>query len=112
MRITFQSQGGIAFFPKLNQPVVIESDQLPAEQQVKLEGLLKATRFFALPTSVGERKKGAADMREYTLRVEDGAQDHTIHVTEPFENSQLEQLIAELRTHARKAVSPQGQNPR
>jgi len=106
MRITFQSHGGIAFFPKLSQPVVIETDQLPAQQRLKLEGLLQSTRFFAMPALLGKKGKGAADMREYTLRVEDGAQDHTVRVTEPFEDPQLEQLIAELRAHARAKAGP------
>src|SRR5215472_1510504 len=63
MRITFQSQGGIAFFPGLNRPVVIDTAQLPAEERSKLEGLLQSTRFFALPASVGQTRRGAADVR-------------------------------------------------
>jgi hypothetical protein len=101
MRITFQSQGGIAFFPKLNRPVVIDTAQLPAAERSKLEGLLQSTRFFALPPSIGQRRRGAADLREYTLRVEDETRDYTVRVVEPFDHPELEQLIAELRSHAR-----------
>ena len=112
MRITFQSQGGIAFFPGLNQPVVIDTAQLPAEERSKLEGLVQSTRFFALPASVGTRPRGAADVREYTLRVEDERADSTVHVTEPFDHPELEQLITELRSHARaQAVSRPAKNP-
>jgi emfourin len=101
VRITFQSQGGIAFFPGLNRPVVIDTAQLPAEQRSNLEGLVQATRFFALPPTVGTTRRGAADFREYTLKVEDGVQNYTVHVTEPFENSDLEELISALQSHAR-----------
>jgi len=101
VRITFQSQGGIAFFPGLNRPVVIDTAQLPAGQRSKLEGLVQATRFFALPPTVGTKRRGAADFREYTLKVEDEVQNHTVHVTEPFENSDLEELIMALQSHAR-----------
>jgi hypothetical protein len=101
VRITFQTQGGIAFFPGLNRSVVIDTAQLPAEQRSKLEGLVQATRFFALPPTVGTTRRGAADFREYTLKVEDGVQHYTVHVTEPFENSELEELIRALQSHAR-----------
>jgi len=100
MRITFQSEGGVAFFPGLNKPVVIDTADLPAEKRFKLERLLQSAGFFALPASVGHRPRGAADVREYTLRVEDGTRDATVHVTEPFDHSELEQLIMELRSHS------------
>ena len=112
MRITFQSQGGIAFFPGLNRPVVIDTAQLPAEERSKLEGLLQSTRFFALPASVGQTRRGAADVREYTLRVQDETRDYTVRVTEPFDHPELEQLISELRSRARaQAASPPAKNP-
>jgi|SRR6516162_6210876 len=107
MRITFQSQGGVAFFPKLNLPVIIDTAQLPAEERSKLEGLLQSTRFFALPPSIGQRRRGAGDMREYTIKVEDGRQDNTVRVTEPFDHPELEQLIAELRLRARAQTASQ-----
>lgn len=101
MRITFQSQGGVAFFPGLNRPVLIDTAQLPAEERSKLEGLIQSTRFFALPASVGKRPRGAADLCEYTLRVEDEKRDYTVRVTEPVDDPGLEQLITKLRSHAR-----------
>ena len=112
MRITFQSDGGIAFVPNLNRPVVVDTAQLPAEQRAKLEGLLQSARFYTLPASIGQRRRGAADVREYTLRVEDGTRDHTVRITEPFDHPELEQLITELRSHARaQASSPSAKNP-
>jgi len=111
VQITFQSQGGIAFFPGLNRPVIIDTAQLPGEERSKLEGLLQSTRFFSLPASVGQRQRGAADIREYTLRVEDETRDHTVHVTEPFDHPELEQLIMQLRSHARaQALSRQAES--
>ena len=96
-------QGGIAYFPGLSTPVVIDTEQLPPAQRSTLEGLIRAAQFFALPATIGTKRRGAADFREYTLRVEDGPRDHTVHVTEPYENSELEDLIAALRSHARQA---------
>jgi hypothetical protein len=101
VRITFQTQGGIAFFPGLNKPVVIVTEQLPPESRVKLEGLVRQANFFALPAAVGKKLRGAADYREYTIEVEDAGRTHTVHVVEPFEHSQLEDLISGLQAHAR-----------
>jgi hypothetical protein len=101
MLITFQSQGGIAFFPRLNRPVVIATVVLQGEERSNLEGLVQATHFFTLPTTIGTRRGGAADFREYTVRVEDGIRDHTVHVTEPFENPDLEALLMALQSRAR-----------
>jgi hypothetical protein len=106
MRITFQPQGGIAFFPGLNRPVAIDTAQLPAEERSKLERLIESTRFFALPSSVGARPRGAADVREYTIRVEDQKRDYTVRVVEPLEHPRLEELITELRSHARRPAAP------
>ena len=101
MRITFRSQGGIAFFPGLNEPVVIDTEKLSGEQRSKLEGLVQAARFFALPPTVGTNRRGAADLREYALTVDDGVRNYTVRVTEPFENFDLAELIMALQSHAR-----------
>ena len=108
MLITFQSQGGIAFFPRLNRPVVIATVVLQGEERSNLEGLVQATHFFTLPTTIGTRRGGAADFREYTVTIEDGNQHHTVHITEPFENPDLQKLIAELqvRVRAKDHVDP------
>jgi hypothetical protein len=106
MRITFESHGGVAFFPGLNRPVLIDTAQLPAEERSKLEGLIQSSRFFTLPGSVGKRPRVGADLREYTLRVEDGKRDYRVRVAEPLDDPKLAQLITELRSRARaNAVS-------
>jgi len=46
-------------------------------------------------------------MREYTIKVEDGRQDNTVRVTEPFDHPELEQLIAELHLRARAQTASQ-----
>ena len=101
MLITFQVQGGVAFFPGLNRPVVIDTARLPGEERSKLEGLVQAAKFFDLPTTIGTRRRGAADFREYAVRIQDGIRDHAVHVTEPFENSDLEELLMALQSQAR-----------
>jgi hypothetical protein len=108
MQISFQAQGGIAAFPRLNRHVVLDTALLPAPDSSKLEGLVQATRFFDLPAAIGAVRRGAADFREYTVTIEDGNQHHTVHITEPFENPDLQKLIAELqvRVRAKDHVDP------
>jgi hypothetical protein len=104
VRITFQVQGGIAFIPGLSKPVVIATEQLPSDSRAKLENLVRAADFFALPPTVGKKLQGTADYRQYTIEVEDTGDTHTVSVIEPFENSKLEDLISALQAHARSQL--------
>jgi emfourin len=106
VRITFQAQGGIAFIPGLSKPVVIATEQLPLDTRAKLEALVRAANFFALPPTVGKKLRGAADYRQYTIEIEDADAGHThaISVIEPFENPKLEDLISALQAHARSQL--------
>ena len=101
MRITFQRQGGLAFFPALSQPVVIDTAQLEAAPRAALERLVQAVDFFALPATVGRKRQDAADTREYTVTVEEAGRSATVRVLEPFDNADVEALIAALEAHAR-----------
>ena len=101
MLVTFKREGGFAFFPRLNRPVVIETAQLPHQQRDELEDCLRKSDFFALPPNVGQKPPGAADMREYIITVEHGSQKHTVRFIEPFDKPQVEALIARLEAHAR-----------
>lgn len=101
MRITFQRQGGVAFIPGLSKPVVIDTAQLAAPQCAKLEQLVHAARFFTLPATVGVKQRGAADYREYTVTVEDAGQSAAVRFIEPFNNSDVGELISVLESHAR-----------
>ena len=101
MRITFQRQGGLAFFPALSQPVVIDTAQLADAQRTALEQLVQAVHFFALPATVGRKRQNAADACEYTVTVEDAGQSATVRIIEPFDNADIEAFIAALEAHIR-----------
>src|SRR5215204_1699213 len=72
MRVELQTDGGIAYFPGLSKPVVVDSSDLPKEQSAQLKQLIASTRFFELPAASRSLPKGAADLRRYTITVEDG----------------------------------------
>jgi len=101
MRIEFTSEGGIAHFPGLSRPLVIDAPDLSAEESAELARLLEGARFFELPRSVGTPPRGAADYRRYTIDVDDDGRQHTVTLVDPVADSGLQQLLRFLQTKAR-----------
>ena len=93
MRIQFQTQGGIAFFPGLSKPVVVDSADMTKEQAARLHQLITAAGFFDLPAASRTLPKGAADYRQYTISVQDGKRRRTVRLTDPIEDPQMQALI-------------------
>jgi hypothetical protein len=93
MRIRFQMEGGIAYFPGLNKPIEVDSETLPAQESNALKQMLAAAHFFDLPTEVNPPPHGA-DQRQYTITVEDDKRIHTVRLTDPIENPNLQALVA------------------
>ena len=101
MRIEFQSDGGVGYFPGLDQPVTVDTDELPQAEAARFDTLVTAARFFERPPVVGAPAPGAADMRRYTIAIENGAgRAHRIEVSEPVEDASLQALIDALRGRA------------
>lgn len=98
MRIQFKMEGGIAYFPGLSKPIAIDSDELPNEESDELKRIVNATRFFDQPAVVGAPAPGAADYRQYTITVEDGGKQHTVRLTDPIEDPNLQALVTYLKT--------------
>jgi len=88
----------MAFFPGLNTPSTIDSDQLPGQEADELKRLVNAAHFFALPAVVGSPASGAADYRQYTITIEDAGKQHTVRVTDPIEDTNLQALVTNLKT--------------
>jgi hypothetical protein len=113
MRVTFQTEGGIAHFPGLSQPVTIETDQLPEHEAAKLRELMGAARLLDRPAQMGKAARGAADYRQYTITVEAQGRRYTVRLTDPVEDPELQRLLRFLqekakaqRTKARSEDSP------
>ena len=98
MRIQFKMEGGIASFPGLSKPITIDSDQLPQQESDELKRLVNATHFFDLPTTMSSLSPGAADYRQYTITLEDDGKQHTVHLTDPIEDPNLQALLTYLKT--------------
>jgi hypothetical protein len=93
MRVELQTEGGMAYFPGLNKPVVVDSGDLPKEQATQLQQLIDSARFFELPAASRAIPKGAADLRRYTIKVEDGRRRRTVRLNDPVEDTHLQALI-------------------
>ena len=101
MKIEFKTEGGIAYFPGLSKPVLIDSGELSEEENRELERLLDISSFFELPVDVGPSPQRGADYRRYTIKVDDGRRSHTVRLADPVENTDLLALLDYLRTKAR-----------
>ena len=95
--------GGLAYLPAFNRPFIIDTAQLNSEAANQLEDVVRESRFFDQPAQTGSVAKGAADYRTYTITVEDGSQSHTIKVTDPIKDANLQKLVSHLRDMAHPA---------
>lgn len=97
MKINFQMNGGFAYIPALSKPSTIDTSQIDADTAKRLENFVRESRFFEQPVQASGAAKGA-DYRTYTITIEDGGRNHTIHLTDPIKDSHLQKLVSELRT--------------
>lgn len=102
MRVEFKTEGGIAHFPGLSRPAVIEADALPPAEASELERLVERACFFDLREAPKPPRRGAADYQSYTITVDDGRRRHTVRLTDPVEDPDLQALLEFLRRAARE----------
>ena len=104
MTIIFEMSGGFAHLPALSRPLTIDTGQIAPRARTELESLVHQARFFDQPLRGPAPAKGAADYRTYTITVQDGPHAHTIQLTDPTTDINLEQLVSRLRVMARKTT--------
>ena len=93
MRIKFEMDGGLAYFPGLNTPFSIDTAHMEPQQASQIESMINNVRFFDLPSHAGTLAPGAADYRTYTITVEDGQRSHVVQVNDPVGNTVLQELV-------------------
>jgi hypothetical protein len=101
MKITFEMNGGFAPIPALSGPVTIDTAQIDPQVATQLESLVRESRFFNQPARAVTVAKGAADYRTYSITVEDGPSVHTVQLTDPITDANLERLVSHLQVMAR-----------
>ena len=100
MRIRFKMDGGFVYLPSRSEPVTVDTDDLPARDASKLEGLIAAARFFELPETAPP-PRGAADYLRYTISVSSPEHSHTVHLTDPIEDPGVQALVEYLEAKTR-----------
>lgn len=108
MRLTFVMEGGLAHFPGLSRPFVIDTETLPDDERHEIEQLVEAARFLNLPQVVGTPKRGAADYLQYTLTVEVGGRRHAVRLVDPVEDPHLQSLVGYLKKRQVKTLREGG----
>ena len=98
----FTSEGGVAFFPGLCQPVTIDASALTDEERTELDRLIDEAGFFALGDEAGKPSKGAADYRRYTITVEEQGRRHTVKASDPLDDPKLRNLIGFMQRKVRE----------
>jgi len=99
MRVRFEMEGGFVYLPP-SEPLTIDTDDLPAEEARELERLVQAAGFFDLPET-SPPPRGAADYFEYTISVTSPELSHTVHLTDPIEDPDVQALVEYLEAKAR-----------
>jgi hypothetical protein len=101
VRIRFESEGGFGYFPGLQRPIELDTEQLPAQQATKLEQLVQAANLLDRPDETVEPRPGAADHRTFTITVDDGARSRTLTLAEPLDDQTLQALVDHLTAEQR-----------
>jgi len=96
MKINFKMSGGFAYIPALGKRFVIDTAQIDPNVANQLESFVRESHFFDQPARVDTTAKGAADYRTYTITVEDGPSSHTIELTDPIKDANLQRLVSNL----------------
>lgn len=109
MRIQFQREGGLAYFPGLSQPRVVDSADLPAAEADRLRQLVAEANFFQQPAAPRTLPKGAADYQQYTITVEDGRRRRTVRLADPIADPKLQALVEYLRQQTSPADDAKNQ---
>ncbi len=100
MRVRFEIDGGFVYLPARSEPVIIDTNDLPAEEADELERLIAAAGFFELPETTPP-PRGAADYLRYTVSVTNPDHSHTVHLTDPIEGPGVQALVEYLEAKAR-----------
>ncbi len=100
MRVKFTMEGGIAYFPALSEPVLIDAEKLAAEDRDELQRRVEAAHFFDLPAKAGSVPRGAADYYTYVITVSAKGREHTIRVTDFVDDPEIKKLVNFLKAKA------------
>ncbi|GHO47935.1 protealysin inhibitor emfourin [Ktedonospora formicarum] len=98
MKVTLRTEGGLAYFPGLTRPRVLDSTALTSQEAHELEHLLANAHIFDRSNMVKIPSQGA-DRKRYTLMIDDGTCQYTLRVCDPVQDQHVQELLAFLNRH-------------
>jgi hypothetical protein len=96
MKIAFERTGG---FMGRKVSLSLELDELPADQSATLKWLVEESDFFNLDDS--PLKKHPSDQFLYTITVDNGITQHTVHTSDSSAPEALRPLLHDLMARTR-----------
>jgi hypothetical protein len=98
VRLRLEQSGGFAAVPGLSRPVDVDTAELSPDESATLEGLVHRSGILtgALRSVSGPAR--GADLRDYTLTVEDGGTATTVHLRDPLTDDAVAALVAHLQS--------------
>jgi hypothetical protein len=99
MRLRLEQSGGFAAIPGLSTPVELDTAGLSRDESATLEGLVHRTGILEGAVRSVSGPAAGADLREYTLTVEDGGAATTVHLRDPITDNAVAALVEHLQSH-------------
>lgn len=89
IKITYRREGGIAYFPGLAKPVMLDSGDLSDSDAQQLNDLLKVVE--SQPRSKGVLR--GADMQTYVIEIQEETSARVIRLSEPVDDPDGQALV-------------------
>lgn len=99
MRLRLEQSGGFAAIPGLSKPVELDTAGLSRDESATIEGLVHRTGILEGGVRSVSGPARGADLREYTLTVEDGGAVTTVHLRDPITDDAVAALVEQLQSH-------------
>jgi hypothetical protein len=103
MRVRFERSGGMAGITMAHD---FDSTELPPEQTAELTRLVTKAQFFELPGEI-RATRVVADLFQYSITVEDGAQKHSVQFDQGAAPEHLRALVQWLTREQRNLIAAQ-----
>ena len=95
LRISFAIEGGLASFPGLRRPTLLDLDAMPDSERARLCTLIEQARFFERPEAPA--RPPMPDARTYTLAIEDDGRRRELRFSDPVQDPALGALLHAVR---------------
>jgi hypothetical protein len=99
VRLRLEQSGGFAAIPGLSKPVELDTAGLSRDESATIEGLVHRTGILEGGVRSVSGPAGGADLRDYTLTVEDGGAVTTVHLRDPITDDAVAALVEQLQSH-------------